>query len=317
MEIMLGLDNNYVSYCCVLITSFCENNLGEEHTFFILSDGFTKENELLLTKTVKKYNQKIRLCTINTELLANAPIENPHLTISTFYRILAPLYIPNNVDKILYLDCDIIVRHSLQQLWNTDISNYAIGAVTDCLSGDIKKYNSLQYDYSLGYINAGVLLINLKYWRENDVTNRILSFINEHPERLQYEDQCAINYVLRNEKKFLPIKFNVQNPFFFKEKFLCIERKYWNEIFEAIRDPYILHYTSCVKPWHKECEHPLKYIFFDYSKRANIRIHLKYRNKKDVLKRYIRYLLQIIGLVSAIENVYKTKNQIIQQPETI
>lgn len=98
------------------------------------------------------------------------------------------------------MDGDIIVRNNLNELWNTDIKDYAIGAVPDQSEGLIVFYNRLKYPPRLGYFNSGVLLINLKYWRDNNLTEQFNKFLQTYPERVVFHDQDILKYTLRIRK---------------------------------------------------------------------------------------------------------------------
>ena len=79
-----------------------------------------------------------------------------------------------------------------------------------------------RYSPSLGYFNAGVLLVNLRYWRENNLSESFFEIINKYPERLRYHDQDVLNIVLKEIKLTLPLKYNVQHGYFFKDPLICL-----------------------------------------------------------------------------------------------
>ena len=194
--------------------------------------------------------------------LKDCPIrKNDRVSIVAYFRILLSVILPELVRKVLYLDCDILVLQALENLWAIDIEGYSAGVVMDQRGGDIRFCNNLDYEMSLGYFNSGVMLFNLDYWRENNVTSKVLEYISDNPEKLKLWDQDALNYVLRETKLALPFQYNVQEGFYWDE--LWIAKKYWAEIYEAAENPVILHYTLC-KPWFKECTHPKKELYQKY-----------------------------------------------------
>ena len=117
--------------------------------------------------------------------------------------------LPKELDRVLYLDCDLIVCKSIRSLWNTDISSNSVGAVYDGGTDDMRTYNRLKYDIRYGYYNAGVLLVNLSYWREHYISDKLLDFISQYPERLLYWDQDALNSILIQSAKILPVEYNM------------------------------------------------------------------------------------------------------------
>ena len=223
MDIVCCTDNNYVIPCGVLVTSICVNNPKEEITVHILTEGISPENQEVLKKVVAKYGQQIQFYTVDKKVFANCPISR-HITLATYFRLIMTDILPKSVEKVLYLDCDVVVRHSLRSLWDTDIKSYAAGVIPDMSIDDIRIYNRLQYSPSLGYFNAGV---NLRYWRENNLSESFFEIINKYPERLRYHDQDVLNIVLKEIKLTLPLKYNVQHGYFFKDP--LISRAYWDE----------------------------------------------------------------------------------------
>ena len=112
-------------------------------------------------------------------------------------------------------------------------------------------------------------MINLKYWRDHQIERRFVSFIYEHSDWIKWHDQDVLNYVLREEKQLLPLKYNVQHTFYFKPEYSLID--YWSvytELHDALRSPIILHYTSMLKPWYAGCPHPKAQVFLDYKKKT-------------------------------------------------
>lgn len=273
MDIVACTDKNYIMPCGVMLYSIYKNNKSEKITFHIICDNsLDKECKKSLETSIicnSDNNKEIFFYEINTDSLHNLPRldeTNPknYITPATYYRLYLTNIIPNNIDKVLYLDCDIIVRHSLKELWNTDISNYSVAVVPDVAEGLIDKYNRLHYPQSKGYYNSGVQLINLKKWREEDKLSAFIKFMNEHPDWIKFHDQDVMNRVFYDDKMYLPIKYNFQEGFLWNEIFYDYW-KYEKQVLAARKDPVILHFTDS-KPWIEGCEHPFKEEFFKYQR---------------------------------------------------
>jgi len=270
MDIVLCPDNNYVMPCGVLICSICENNKKEDIKFHIVTDEkFTFQNKSSLLAIIEKYECKSMFYEIDvSDVQKYLPIKQAgqlfHITLATYYRLFLSKLLPDNLDKVLYLDCDIIVCNNLNELWNTDIAFYAIAAVPDMNEGQIFFYNRLRYSQNMGYFNAGVLLINLNYWRENGILDRYIQFASSYPERVVYHDQDIMNYVLKDIKLSLPLRYNIQNGFLREE--LQISWEYEEELNKAFSNPCVLHYMGESKPWTKNCSHPYRELFFKYQR---------------------------------------------------
>lgn len=261
MEIVIATDNNYVMACGILMASICENNKGDEVNFHYLVDySLSDSNKEALTRIADKYKTRITFYSCSKEDFP-ATQNWPN---AIYYRLFAAEILPSNINKVIYLDCDMIVRHHLKDLWSIDISEYAVGGVPDMNEGNIQIYNRLKYDYSDGYFNSGMLLINLDYWRREDVKAQFLDFASENADKLVYPDQDILNYVFRKRKLVLPLKYNFQDGFVRVFPCTFFSWKYEEEIKESARDPYIIHYTTKNKPWIQPCNNPYKNEFFKY-----------------------------------------------------
>lgn len=263
IHIVCSTDSNYIMPTGVMIRSVCINNRNEPIVFHIIIDeSVTVMQRHLLENCVNdSNNHQIVFHLVDGSLFNNFPqlgITKTYITKATYYRLLFTDIFGANINKVLYLDGDMIITGSLRLLWETDLDGYAVGAVTDMSEG-IHDYHRLGYPASLGYFNAGMLLVNLDYWREHYVKDLFLDVINHHPERIKYHDQDVLNIVFCRAKKMLPFKYNFQDGFMYKaERMEMNAQKYAGEIKDAIAHHAIIHYTSTAKPWHKECLNPFK-----------------------------------------------------------
>ncbi len=267
MHIVCCTDHNYIMPTGVMICSVCENNMDSRTTFHIILDSsVTKEDKQALEAIINKYGCISRYYTmdkINDCFFVSRQGQNSHIrSLVAYYRLFLGVLLPADIDRVLYLDGDIIVRGSLKGLFDIDLEGVSVAAVADAGQWDASRYQTLGYPSSYGYFNSGVLLINLKYWREHDLLNDFINFATSYPERLKCHDQDVLNFTLRDTKLSLPLKYNLQNGFLYNE--LVIDNSYCDELKEAIGNPVILHYTARVKPWFKYCEHPYKEEFFKY-----------------------------------------------------
>lgn len=254
-----------------MLESLFTNNEGEDiQIYAIIDEDVTEDDKKGLDDIACKHHVKQIVFKTFTEDVFNIfpKIENTHVNKATYYRLFAATLLPMEVKKILYLDGDIIVMDRLRSLWETNLEGISVaGVINQAQSFDF--YNRLHYPSKLGYINGGVLLINLHYWREKQVERRLVDFILNYPERIKYWDQDVVNYVLQNERIFLPLKYNVQQLFYFKPEFSKVD--YWSmetDILEAQANPVILHFTGGDKPWYIDCKHPKANNFLYYKKRT-------------------------------------------------
>lgn len=296
-----------------MLESLFTNNESEDILVYaIIDEDVTEADKKALNDIARKHQIKALLYKTFTEINFNIfpNLENAHVSRTTYYRLFAASLLPNEVDKILYLDGDIIIMDSLHSLWNTDVDGVAVAGTMD-QDQSFYQYNRLHYPSIFGYINCGVLVINLKYWRDHQIERRFVNFIYEHSERIKWHDQDVLNYVLKEEKRILPLKYNVQHSFYFKPVFSLID--YWSmesEILDAQKNPIILHFTSRNKPWHIGCKHPQTNVFLDYKKKTIwaecplIKQKVK-QTMKHKLYSYLRMVLVFIHILPHKVNVDK------------
>lgn len=254
IEIVACTDHRYIMPVGVMIHSVCKNNRDQDVRFHIIVDESVTEDDRNDLQDVAG-RDAVLFYEADSQVFRSMPVIL-HISHATYYRLLIPQILPEDIHKVLYLDCDIIVRHSLLPLWETDMDGYALAAVIDNLDIEKETYNRLKYPPHLGYFNAGVLLLNLKYWRANNIQGEIQSYMKDHAEDILFSDQDILNYVLRERKILLPIEYNFQTAYLYD---------YWNEkeVLEARKDPVILHYTTG-KPWNEGSGHPYRSTFFRY-----------------------------------------------------
>lgn len=266
MHIAFGLDNNYIPYCTTVMASIMDNNKGEKITFHLLSDGILEDNKRLLTDWVSSTGGKnINFHTISKDDFKDFPIGDAYINIGAYYR----LYLAEclkNLDQVLYLDCDLINTASLHELWNTDISKYAVAGVRDRINDYVRVYNRLEYPMSDGYINSGVMLINLKRWREDHFFEKAMETARQMPKQLKNHDQDIINLLYHDSLFFLDFKFNLLEHYLYTEDKLYLNKKYYSAIEQACANPVIIHFCMPYKPWHQECINPFKYLYEKYKR---------------------------------------------------
>lgn len=264
MHIAFCLDDNYIKYCSVVIASIIYNNPNEEITFHLLSDGITNENKQKLQSWLSSYkNTSVIFYNIDISSFKDFPIKDAYINISTYFRLAMPSLL-SDIKKILYLDCDVIVNQSLKDLWDVDISGYACAGVRDRINDSIRLYNRLNYPLSDGYVNAGVLLINLERWRLDNIFEKSISIARKESAKLKNHDQDLINKIYHGQIKMLPFKYNLLEYYLYTEDWLYMDRKYYPEIIEACKSPAIVHFCMPQKPWHYECINPYKELYYKY-----------------------------------------------------
>ena len=263
IHIACNIDANFMQHCAVTLVSLFENNKSADICVHIVAPSLSEENQQILRNLVASYGNDIRFYFPPEDLLSCFAIKKfgKRISMATYYRCMFSAILPDDVEKVLYLDCDIVVLGDISEFWNTDLSGCGAACIEDIGKDEDERYERLHYDRSYSYFNAGVLLINLDYWREHKVDKQCVEYFQTYPERILFNDQDLLNVVLHKDKVFVPLKWNMQDGFYR----YGMDKKVadWNSFREELLHPVILHYTN-KKPWNYDSMHPLRSEYYKY-----------------------------------------------------
>ena len=263
IHIACNIDANFMQHCAVTLVSLFENNKSADICVHIVAPSLSEENQQILRNLVASYGNDIRFYFPPEDLLSCFAIKKfgKRISMATYYRCMFSAILPDDVEKVLYLDCDIVVLGDISEFWNTDLSGCGAACIEDIGKDEDERYERPHYDRSYSYFNAGVLLINLDYWREHKVDKQCVEYFQTYPERILFNDQDLLNVVLHKDKVFVPLKWNMQDGFYR----YGMDKKVadWNGFREELLHPVILHYTN-KKPWNYDSMHPLRSEYYKY-----------------------------------------------------
>lgn len=256
--IVSAADNQYALHLAVMLTSLCQNaNKNKNLFFYLIHSELSIGNQILFKKLCKKYQVNLSFLSINKELFDGVKI-TAHISEAAYYRILIPHLLPDRIEKVIYLDCDLIIKDDISKLWRVNIPDHFLAAVEN---PGFKRYDIL-IPKGAKYFNSGVLVLNVKKWRENSISDEVLQYIENFPEKIIYWDQDALNAVLYDKWLDLDPKWNQQTNFFTLD--FSKNNPSMTPFLDAVHFPSIIHYTGSSKPWHDKNNHPLKYQYFIY-----------------------------------------------------
>ncbi|MCH5172294.1 MAG: glycosyltransferase family 8 protein [Erysipelotrichales bacterium] len=270
-------DDNYTQYVRVTILSILENNPNKYINIYVLTDYLSKRNIKNL-QALSSLNPQLNLFIIKVDdtALKNLPTTK-NWTLHTWYRLLIPQYIDKSISKILYLDADTLVGGSLKDLFNINLDNKSIAATPEANFFNSEFYQRLGYDKHKGYICAGVMLMNLDYWRDHNLAEKAIKWAKINKNQLKLLDQDAINYICQDSKIILPLKYGVVQWYYVIEEFY--KDSFHDQLIESVNSPLIIHYAF-TPPWYKDCQ---KHIFHDlwisYNNKLKKPARVKYRSK--------------------------------------
>lgn len=234
IKICLSSDNNYAQHLAVTIASILKNRASDDEFYFLILDGdISEENKEKISSLKEIHNCEIEFQQVDNNLFKNCPLQDwTHLSIVTYYRLVLPNLKPD-WDRILYLDCDIIVRSSLKELYNLDIGDNYFGVVPDLSSHKHAKRLDLET-----YYNAGIMVINADKWRKDNITEMLFKWIDENNEKIVLHDQDILNAALADRITPLDEKWNT----FYLTRELKENIKKWEKA-------NIIHFVDKKKPW--------------------------------------------------------------------
>lgn len=245
VHIGYGTDDNFVMPMGVSIISVLENNPDLDFVFHVLTEGISEKSILQLRKIADAYPRcAFQIHTIDLSVINGLPVYA--LGKATYIRVFLDQILPDSVDRILYLDGDIVCIGSLMNLWNTDFDGKTVMVVEDVPKTAIKQGKKFNIKH---YFNAGMIFMNMKCWKQKTISDKFLKVCFTYKEKLNYLDQDALNIVLQDQKLLMGKQYN-----YIPES---------AEVLEIPQDTVFLHYAG-TKPWYCWLEFPLKEYFMKY-----------------------------------------------------
>lgn len=236
MHIVYAITGNFFKELSVSLISLILNNFLENATIVILMDKDNLEHADYpkFKKLVNKFSVKISVMLVNPALFENFP-KIKSFSKAAYYRLLITELMPN-LDRCIYLDADTIVEFNLEALWNVDLGgNYCAGVLDKNINNHPEWIYPL-FENAKRYINSGVLLMDLKKWRDGNASRKIVEFATNN--EVSFPDQDGINKVLSGKILYLDPCVNYQPNY--------------NNPNEAIPEKRIIHYCG-VRPWQPNC----------------------------------------------------------------
>ncbi len=253
IPVVFAANNYYSMPLYVAITSILKNATPNDfYVIYVLCD---KSKLSLLNKNLLTSRSDYENCYIDLIDTSNIDFDKfprpdtcKYITKETYYRYIIPNTF-KNYDKCIYLDCDITVNSSLKELFDTNIEDNYFAGVEDILE---EKNNVRLGLYK--YCNAGVMLLNLKKMREDNIEEKLFDYTMKNQEKLICQDQDVMNVVMQDGIQDLPLSWNAQI-------------RDWDKStkFTEIKDnANIIHYIGPVKPWDIESKSIVKKEFYKY-----------------------------------------------------
>ena len=222
--IVLAANHAYVEQVVTTIKSICYHN--RSIRFYLINSDFPNEWFKQLNKRLERYDSEIINCRVTSEQISRYKTD---ISYTVFLRYFVSDFVQE--DKALYLDCDLVVTKNLDNLFETDLQDYPLAAVRD--------YGGRVY-YGREMFNAGVLLINNRLWKQENMSQRLIDLTNEWHDKVDQADQSILNMLFEN--RWIEMEFDNNH--------VVIHKQFTDYELPAGQDyPGIIHYLSHRKPW--------------------------------------------------------------------
>lgn len=277
MNLCFCIDENYVCQLGAVLLSLVDTNSNNCIDIYVMTTKLSDKSKDRLLLTIRDVDNFNLFFVDSTDERVGNLKAGGHISSATYIRFDIPDLL-SQLDKVLYLDADLVICDDLTEFWSVNIESYFVAAIENPF---FDRYKSLNMKPSSGYFNAGVLLINSKLWREHNVKTQALDFLNKNKEKAIMFDQDALNSVFKGQWLKLPLRWNLQTIYLRRRNDLPLLK---SEIKGAFEKPGIVHYSSSSKPWDSLDPHPLNYLFKKYAEIFGS------QKKPFTIKKFIRSL---------------------------
>ncbi|MBE0654728.1 MAG: glycosyltransferase family 8 protein [Bacteroidales bacterium] len=202
-----------------------------------------------------------------------------YFTPAVYFRIKLPGLI-QEADRIVYIDSDTIIRKPLRPLFEMDLQDRALAAVENPF---FERHGELDMPAGVKYFNSGVMVLNARKFREENLMDKVFLFAMKYGDKLTYVDQDALNGVLHDDWIPLSPEWNSQTIYYILRN--AGDPMPDGVYPETLKDPAIVHFTTKSKPWHYMNNHPFRKEFLAYYRDAGFRVEFEDYSIRNVLKK--------------------------------
>ena len=265
VPVILACNNSYMPYTAALIESIITfSSPDANYDIIILNHDIDVRNkELLQSMLVGHDNIRVRFFGMS-HLIAHYKdlFLSNHLTIETYFRLFIPEVL-DGYDKVMYLDCDMIVQEDIKKLFEHELGDYAVAGVRDInlvlqYSANHPLYSGkkckdyvdevLRKEDPYDYFSAGVLLINMEKWRKANSERRLIEYALD--QQYAFHDQDILNIIFQKQALLLPEKWNLCAALHLRYLITDNTWKIYERYLVAENGPAIVHFSWIVKPWY-------------------------------------------------------------------
>lgn len=247
INILVTLDQNYLPQLQVLLTSIRINNPGEQLRLFLLHSSMPKQEVERIEDWCGCHSYEFVPIQVGESLFQNAPVSKQYPR-EMYYRLLAPQFLPRELERTLYLDPDILVINPLRRLWEMDLQEKLFAAAAHTGKTELaNNVNRLRLGMDHDYYNSGVLLMNLRLGRTEILPEVLFRYVREHAMELVLPDQDLLNAMYGD--RILPLDDSIWNYDARNYNNYLLRSAGEHNIAWVMSHTSILHFCGKAKPW--------------------------------------------------------------------
>ncbi len=266
VNLLIYLDANYAAPATVMVRSVLENSMSHLN-LFVLAIDLSDEIKRTMVRSWPADRVTVHWLDVDLDQYAKSFAQVNYLSRAAYTRLLIDRYLPTQIERVITLDCDAVMLGDVAELWNFSHENYCVMAVRDpCvpnLSHDSSSFLR-SGDQDAPYFNSGLMLVNLKLWREKKISERCIKLAEQHPGRALYADQSLLNSVFQGEWEPLPLSWNCNFRHLLIHSYPSLRDQVYSheEVIGALSEPKFVHFLSRSKPWHDRKKfHPHRKLY--------------------------------------------------------
>lgn len=266
INLLVTLDRNYVPQLNVLLTSIYLNNPGQPFAVYLMHSGIPAVDLNGVARFCLKFGYDFSSVPVDDKLFQNAPVTKQYPQ-EMYYRLLAPCLLPRKLDRVLYLDPDILVINPLRPLWETDLRNCLFGAAAHSGKTElVNSVNRMRLGTSHDYYNSGVLLIDLAAGRRAIIPEELFAYASKHPKNLLLPDQDMLNVLFGT--RIFPLDDVLWNYDARDFRAYQLGSGGTYDLDWVLSHTAILHFCGKSKPWKKGYIYRFGLLYKHYAKLA-------------------------------------------------
>lgn len=269
INIVFASDNNYAQHTAVAMASVLVNTkVPQKIQFYLIDDEIQQENKEKIIKTVQNLGGNIEFIKIKNSRLEDCYVSG-ELSRASYFRLDIANILDESIEKIIYLDCDLLVYDDIEKMWQLDMGGKPVAATCDLgimASARVRKQKNkfIGLPFDAPYFNAGVLMMDLKKWRDDNYAEAIIALATQN--KYPNHDQDALNKFFMNNWQEIPLRWDVIPPVFNLFFKILTKPDLRKKAIEAKLNPAIFHYAGGYKPWEYEIHDGFNDKYYEYLK---------------------------------------------------